>query len=94
MTVAVIVFGGAAIAHASLDLADLLTFLLYIGILIEPIQRFSNFTRLYQEFQNPPPPSVVLFIRYEAFLTLAFFVLHLSKKSVQPSCHREIDVTF
>jgi ATP-binding cassette subfamily B protein len=23
--------------------------LLYIGILIEPINRFSNFTRLYQE---------------------------------------------
>ena len=49
MTIAVIIFGGASIVHASLDLADLLTFLLYIGILIEPIQRFSNFTRLYQE---------------------------------------------
>jgi ATP-binding cassette subfamily B protein len=32
-----------------LDLADLLTFLLYVGILIEPIKRFGNFTRLYQE---------------------------------------------
>jgi ATP-binding cassette subfamily B protein len=49
MSIAVIVFGGAAIVNASLDLADLLTFLLYIGILIEPIKRFSNFTRLYQE---------------------------------------------
>jgi ATP-binding cassette subfamily B protein len=49
MPVAVIVFGGVAIVNAALDLPDLVTFLLYIGILIEPIKRFSNFTRLYQE---------------------------------------------
>lgn len=49
MTIAVIIFGSAAIVNASLDLADLLTFLLLVGILIEPINRFSNFTRLYQE---------------------------------------------
>ena len=49
MTIAVVVFGGVGIVQSSLDLADLLTFLLYIGILIEPIRRFSNFTRLYQE---------------------------------------------
>ncbi len=49
MTIAVVIFGSVAIVHASLDLADLLTFLLYAGILIEPIKRFANFTRLYQE---------------------------------------------
>ena len=49
MTTAVVIFGGVSIVNGSLDLADLLTFLLYIGILIEPIQRFGNFTRLYQE---------------------------------------------
>jgi len=49
MTVAVIVLGGVRILNASLDLADLVTFLLCVGILIEPIQRFGNFTRLYQE---------------------------------------------
>ncbi len=49
MTIAVIIFGGARIVNASLDLADLLTFLLCVGILIEPINRFSNFARLYQE---------------------------------------------
>src|SRR5207249_7142827 len=43
------VFGGVAIVNTSLDLADLVTYLLYIGILIEPIQRFVNFARLYQE---------------------------------------------
>ena len=50
MTFAVIVFGGISIVvKASLDLADLITFLLCVGILIEPIRRFGNFTRLYQE---------------------------------------------
>ncbi|HMN29937.1 MAG TPA: ABC transporter ATP-binding protein, partial [Caldilineaceae bacterium] len=49
MTIAAVIFGSVRIVHASLDLADLLTFLLYIGILIEPIRRYGNFTRLYQE---------------------------------------------
>jgi ATP-binding cassette, subfamily B, bacterial len=50
MAIAAIIFGGAKIVvGASLDLADLLTFLLCIGILIEPINRFGNFVRLYQE---------------------------------------------
>jgi ATP-binding cassette, subfamily B, bacterial len=49
MTVAVVIFGAASIVKKSLDLADLLTFVLYIGILIEPIQRLGNFARLYHE---------------------------------------------
>jgi ATP-binding cassette subfamily B protein len=49
ITIGVIVFGGVAIVNASLDLADLLTYLLCVSILIEPIQRLVNFARLYQE---------------------------------------------
>lgn len=49
MTITVVIFGAASIVKGSMDLADLLTFLLYIAILIEPIQRLGNFTRLYQE---------------------------------------------
>ena len=49
ITTAVIIFGGVAIVHASLDLADLLTYLLCISILIDPIQKLVNFGRLYQE---------------------------------------------
>ena len=48
-TAVVIVFGGAAILKGSLSLADLVTYLLYIGILIEPIRTSLNFARLYQE---------------------------------------------
>jgi ATP-binding cassette subfamily B protein len=49
ISIAAIVFGGAAIVRASLDLADLLTFLLFVGILIEPILRLVNFARLFQQ---------------------------------------------
>jgi ATP-binding cassette, subfamily B, bacterial len=48
-TIVVVIFGGAAIVNSSLDLTDLVTYLLYVGILIEPIQRLVNFARLYQE---------------------------------------------
>lgn len=49
MTVTVVIFGAVSIVKGNLDIADLLTFLLYVVILIEPIQRLGNFTRLYQE---------------------------------------------
>lgn len=49
MTIAVVIFGGIGIVNASLDLADLLTYLLFVAILIDPIQKFANLARLYQE---------------------------------------------
>ena len=49
MTVVVVVFGAIAITRTALDLSDLITFLLYVGILVEPIRRLVNFARWYQE---------------------------------------------
>jgi ATP-binding cassette, subfamily B, bacterial len=49
MTLAVIIFGAVGIVTDALDLADLLTYLMCVGILIEPIHKALNFTRLYQE---------------------------------------------
>jgi ATP-binding cassette, subfamily B, bacterial len=49
LTLVVIIFGSAAIVNATLDLADLLTYLLFIAILIDPIQKFANLARLYHE---------------------------------------------
>ncbi len=49
ITIAVIVFGGAGMVSATLDVADLLTYLLCVGILVEPIRTLVNFARLYQE---------------------------------------------
>jgi len=64
MTIAVIILGAAAIAHAALSLADLLTYLLCVGILIEPIQRLVNFARQYQE-------GITGFIRFVEMLEVA-----------------------
>ncbi len=49
ITVAVAVVGGAAILKASLDLADVITFLLYVGYLVEPIQKLAHLTNQFQE---------------------------------------------
>lgn len=49
ITVTVVVLGGANIINASLDLADLITFLLYIGNLVEPIQKLNHVARQFQE---------------------------------------------
>jgi ATP-binding cassette subfamily B protein len=49
ITVAIIVFGGIGIVNTTLDLADLITFLLYIGNLTEPIQRISFITQQFQD---------------------------------------------
>jgi ATP-binding cassette, subfamily B, bacterial len=49
ITIAVIIFGGIAIVQANLDLADLVTYLLCVAILTDPIQRLVNFARLYQD---------------------------------------------
>lgn len=49
ITITVIVFGGARIVAAGLDLADLITFLLYLGNLIEPIQKLTHMTQQFQE---------------------------------------------
>ena len=49
MTVVVVVVGAVAILQARLSLSDLITFLLYVGILIEPIQRLVNLAHWLQE---------------------------------------------
>lgn len=49
VTTAVVVLGGIGITKASLDLADLLVFLLYIGNFIEPILRFGEIAQQYQQ---------------------------------------------
>lgn len=64
LTIAIIVFGGASIINGALDLADLLTYVLYIGILITPIQRFINIARLYQE-------GITGFSRYMEIMEIA-----------------------
>jgi ATP-binding cassette subfamily B protein len=49
ITATVVVYGGVNIIHARLDLADLITFLLYIGNFTEPIQKLTHMTEQFQE---------------------------------------------
>jgi ATP-binding cassette subfamily B protein len=49
ITLSVVVLGGVWIVGGALDLADLITYLLFAAILIEPIRTLINFARLYQE---------------------------------------------
>ncbi|WP_257348694.1 ABC transporter ATP-binding protein [Pseudalkalibacillus decolorationis] len=49
ITITVIIFGSASIVNNTLDLADLITFLLYISFMIEPIQRLTHMSTQFQE---------------------------------------------
>jgi ATP-binding cassette subfamily B protein len=47
--ISVVIFGAVRILHSSIDLADLIVFLLYIGNFIEPILRFGEIVQQYQQ---------------------------------------------
>jgi ATP-binding cassette, subfamily B, bacterial len=49
LTVGVILFGGIAIVSQTLSPAELVTYLMFAGILIDPILKFMNLSRLYHE---------------------------------------------
>lgn len=49
ITITVVLFGSASIVNQKLDLADMITFLLYIGYLVEPIRRLTQMTTQFQE---------------------------------------------
>jgi ATP-binding cassette subfamily B protein len=45
----VIIVGGIRIVSSAMTVADLLTFLLCVAVLVDPVQRLANFVRLWQE---------------------------------------------
>ena len=49
VTIMVIVAGSIRILHAELTVAEMLTFLLCVGVLVDPVRRLDNFIRLWQE---------------------------------------------
>lgn len=49
ITITVIIFGSTSIVNQTLDLADLITFLLYISFMIEPIQKLTHMSTQFQE---------------------------------------------
>lgn len=61
ITIAVTVLGAIAIVNSTLTLANLVTYLLCVGILIDPIDRLVNFARLYQD-------AITGFTRFMSFI--------------------------
>jgi ATP-binding cassette subfamily B protein len=49
VTVLVIVLGAVRVVTADLTVAEMLTFLLCVAVLVDPVQRLANFVRLWQE---------------------------------------------
>lgn len=49
ITIAVIIFGSSSIVNKTLDLADLITFMLYINYMLEPVQKMAQMSTLFQE---------------------------------------------
>lgn len=49
MTIAVLVFGGLSMVRGGLRLDGLVTYLMCVGLLMEPVRRFVNLSRLLQE---------------------------------------------
>jgi ATP-binding cassette, subfamily B, bacterial len=49
ITITVIVIGAIRVVKAELSVADMLTFLLCVAVLVDPVQRLANFVRLWQE---------------------------------------------
>ena len=49
ITVGVIVFGALRVLEAKLSVGDMLTFLLCVGVLIDPVKRLANFVRSWQQ---------------------------------------------
>ncbi|MCT7373751.1 ABC transporter ATP-binding protein [Chelativorans salis] len=49
ITIAVIVIGAIRVVKAELSVADMLTFLLCVAVLVDPVKRLANFVRLWQE---------------------------------------------
>ncbi|WP_375452141.1 ABC transporter ATP-binding protein [uncultured Devosia sp.] len=49
VTILVIIGGAVRILGAELSVAEMLTFLLCVGVLVDPVRRLDNFIRLWQE---------------------------------------------
>ena len=85
MTIVVVVFGALAILGGSLDLTDLITFLLYVGILIEPIRRLVNFARWYQE-------GITGFQRFMDIIELQPAIQNASAALDEPPASSQLDL--
>ncbi|WP_064685382.1 ABC transporter ATP-binding protein [Rhizobium bangladeshense] len=90
VTILVIIVGGLRILSADLTVPDMLTFLLCVAVLVDPVQRLANFVRLWQE-------GYTGFIRAMEILEIAPDITDRPKARPMPAPKGEIsfcDVAF
>ncbi len=85
ITITVIVYGSASIVHHTLDLADLITFILYIGFMLEPIQRLTHMSTQFQE-------GITGFQRFMEIMNLKPAIENSSNAITMPKVHGEIEL--
>lgn len=83
ITITVIIFGSASIVGDTLDLADLITFLLYIGFMIEPIQKLTHMSTQFQE-------GITGFQRFMEIMNMKPDIENKQNAVTLPTVHGEI----
>jgi ATP-binding cassette subfamily B protein len=84
ITITVIIFGSASIVNNTLDLADLITFLLYISFMIEPIQKLTHMSTQFQQ-------GITGFQRFMEIMNLKPAIKNKSNAMTLPEVHGEIE---
>lgn len=83
ITITVVIFGSANIVNHALDLADLITFLLYISFMLEPIQRLNHMSTQLQE-------GLTGFQRFMEIMNLEPAIDNKPNAIIMPKVHGEI----
>jgi ATP-binding cassette subfamily B protein len=84
ITITVIIFGSASMARDTLQLADLITFLLYISFMIEPIQRLTHMSTQLQE-------GITGFQRFMEIMNVNPTIENKPNALIPPEVHGEIE---
>jgi ATP-binding cassette, subfamily B, bacterial len=84
ITITVIILGSASIVNNTLELADLITFLLYINFMIEPIQRLTHMSTQFQE-------GITGFQRFMEIMNLKPAIENKPDAITLPEVHGEIE---
>lgn len=82
--ITVIIFGSVSIVNNTLELADLITFLLYIGFMIEPIQQLTHMSTQFQE-------GITGFQRFMEIMNLKPAIENKPNAITLPQVHGEIE---
>jgi len=84
ITITVVIFGSANIVHQTLDLADLITFLLYVSFMVEPLQKLAFMSWMLQE-------GVASFQRFMGIINLSPAIQSIPNATILSNVNGEIE---